>query len=251
MDGKRERRRRKWETYDKILQTLYGVDTANMDTCKPIFGSGVRLLLCTSHSKNDIQIEEHGGKVTIHGKNEELLQPTYLNLACHFNMLDWIERNINKIVRKSNDRISAEDIDERFIENSKREEAKRFDERFAKPLRRELAKHGLYFYCLPSFNLEIDEKTGAPFTASGDEVLCILPMTVAAAKKYHLSNEEIMLLAPQVLWLVKNLAARGVIRTHKQLIVALDEWYKYVSLPTRQHVIGLLREARSDLMDGE
>ncbi len=249
MTGKPGRKKREWDTYDKVLQHLFGVDTYDMEHCHPIFGSSIRCLLTTSHAHDDIKITQNGNKVVIEGKHKEILQPTFLNLAYHFMKLEWAEENINSLVRKSNDRIAERDIDVRFMKAAKQAAAREFNEERVIPLRKELLKHGLYFYCLPSVSLELDETTGSPVVIDGDEVLCVLPMSVAIAKKYGLSDEEIMLLAPQVLWLIKNLCGTGVIKTQQQLNDAFDDWGRYISLPIQKHIIGLIEQTRPDLAD--
>lgn len=247
MPGIPGRKKKDWNEYDKVLQSLYGLDLANMKDATPVFGSAVRLLLSTFHTHDQIVIEKHGARVRIKGKNEQLLPPTFLNLAFHFGKLDWSVNNINDLVRKSNNRIQEKDIDPRFIKAARSVAAREFQDEFVLPLRKELLKHGLYFYCLPAISLEVDETSGAPIITDGDEVLCLLPMTPEWGRKYGLSEDDIRALAPQVLWLIKNLCGTRVITTKEQLSEALDGWGKYVSLPVRQQIQGLIEEKRSDL----
>lgn len=247
MAGKPVRKKREWNEYDKVLQSLYGIDLANMKDSIPLFGSAIRLLLSTFHSRDDLIIERHGSIVRIKGKNEQSLPPTFLNLAYHFGKLDWSVNNITDLIRKSNGRIQEKDVDARFIKAARQVAAKEFQDEFVLPLRKELIKHGLYFYCLPAISLELDETSGAPIITDGDEVLCLLPMTPEWGRTYGLSENDIRALAPQVLWLIKNLCGLRVITSKEQLNEALDGWDAYVSLPVRQQIQGLIEEKRSDL----
>lgn len=238
-------RKKEWNEYDLVLQSLYGICLANMELSKPVFGTSIRFPLSTSHSKNDIQLEKQGWKVIIKGKNEEMLKPTFLNLAYHLGLLDWAERNINLLVREY--KVEEHSIDKRFMKSVRSTMAHQFHERYVLPLRKELKKYGLYLYCLPSITLGLDEKTGNPLVSEGDEVLCLLPMTAEWAKKYGLSDDDIMALAPQVLWLIKNLCGQKIITTKYDLDEALDGWGRYVSLPVNLQIRGLIEEKRQDL----
>lgn len=249
MTGLPGRKKREWNTYDKVLQHLFGIDLYNMSVCRPFFGSSIRVLLSTLHAHDDVKIEEHGSHVYIKGKNEELLPPTFLNLAYHFGKLDWSVNNVNNLIRKSNGRIQERDIDPRFIKAAQQAAAREFNEEFVIPLRKELTKHGLYFYCLPSISLESDPNSGKPIVTEGDEVLCILPMTPEWGKKYGMSDDDIRAVAPQVLWLIKNLCGTRVITTKEELQEKLDGWGDYISLPARQQIQQLIAEKRSDLAD--
>jgi len=112
-----------------------------------------------------------------------------------------------------------------------------------------LIKHGLYFYCLPHVSLEADETSGKPIVVEGDEVLCVLPMTPEQGKKYGMTDDDIRAVAPQVLWLVKNLCGTKVITTKEQLDAALDGWGNYISLPATQQIRNMIAEKRSDLAE--
>jgi len=249
MTGLPGRKKREWNTYDKVLQHLFGIDLFNMSSCRPLFGSGIVVLLSTLHAHDDIQIEDNGSRVYIKGKNEQLLPPTFLNLAYHFGKLDWSVNNVNDLVRKSNGRIQARDVDPRFIKAAQQAAAREFNEEFVIPLRKELIKHGLYFYCLPHVSLEADETSGKPIVVEGDEVLCVLPMTPEQGKKYGMTDDDIRAVAPQVLWLVKNLCGTKVITTKEQLDAALDGWGNYISLPATQQIRNMIAEKRSDLAE--
>lgn len=226
-------RTKTWETADIALQSLYGISLYDSSKMRPYFGSAVKFPLTTGHfGTRHEQTEDRGLVVTNVGAGtEELLAPTILNLAWHFGYMRWAVDNLAAILRQSKGLIQARHIDERFFNGAMNIARGEFEHQRLLPLRKALNDQHipLYLYCVPSVSIETEITTGKPLMAEGDRVLCVLPKTVKTARDYGLTEMEINVLAPQVVWLIKTLCSMHAIRTSDQLVANLDGWIEYLN----------------------
>lgn len=244
-------KKHKYPQYNQAILDLYNVDLEDRSTC-PHFGNTVQFELSVS-AKDDpefVETEKKNGKkkTEIKGRSKALLPPTYYNLIMHLGLLDWTDNNQLYLERKSGGRITKKDIDERFYEAAQEKARKDLSDKFVKPLRRLLDEHDLYFYAIPGLKVDLNTE-GEPIFIAGDEVLCVLPKSVKTAKQYGLTDEQIKLLAPQVMWLVKNLCAMKVITTKHDLKIALDGWKDYTNFLVQDHITLMIETSRPDFKE--
>lgn len=229
----RHTRGRQWDADDLTLQHLYGLSLFKPEEAKPQFGSGINLPLTVGTFVGSHRTEmSEKGTITIkrEGKTAHL-PPTVLNLSWHFGYMQWALDNIATIVRQSKGKIQVKDIDERFFIAAQDFAKREFEQKRIIPLRKALleAQHPMYLYCVPSVSIETELTSGKPLTIEGDRILCVLPKSLTVAQQYGLSEPEIQLIAPQVMWLVQLLCSICAIRSPKQLAEAIDGWTQYLN----------------------
>lgn len=241
---------KKYSQYNQAILDLYNVDLEDQKVC-PHFGNTVQFELSVSAKDEPefVETKKNGKKKTeIKGRSKAILPPTYYNLIMHLGLLDWTDSNRLYLERKSGGRITKADIDARFYEAAQEKARKDLSDKFVKPLRRLLDEYDLYFYAIPGLKVDLNAE-GEPIFIAGDEVLCVLPKSVKTAKRYGLTDEQIQLLAPQVMWLVKNLCAMKVITTKHDLETALDGWKDYTNFLVQNHITLMIEEARPDFKE--
>lgn len=242
---------KEWDEYDTALKQLYGI-TEDADE-HPLFGCSILLPLTLGDAENRVQMtrnERKQSRFEMAG-DKELVKPTLPNLALHFRYFDWVNANVNTLMRAGKFAFSYADFDKRFFDFARDGSIQQFEDQMIKPLRKHLINREyrpLYFYCLPSVSLESNPETGTPIMGSGENVLCLLPTTVDVAKQYGLTEPEIALLAPQVLWLIKNNCGRSIIKTRVELELALDRWHEYVNMDVNQHITKLIETTSPHLL---
>jgi hypothetical protein len=227
----RKRQAQAWDSTDRALMELYGINLDKPEASTPKFGSHTHLLLTV-------------------GGETKLMEPTYHNLACHFGYTDWLENNIKSLVQKSKGRVQASDLDKRLIMGGLSYSRDIFESQRIKRIRTALLNwpHPLNFYCVPSVSIETETVTGQPLITEGDRVLCILPPSVEIAQHYRLSEPEIQLLASQAMWLVKLLCGLRIIRTSDQLNKAIDGWPAYLNPTVVEKIQENIRQTNPQLV---
>ena len=223
-----------WNTEDITLQHLYGLSLFDQSKMHPYFGSALQLQLTIGHfvTRKEHIWDEEKKMLTVKREGETSLQPpTLLNLAWHFGHMQWAVDNVATLIRQSKGDFQGSQLDRRFFIAAQDYARREFEAMRVLPLRKTLAEQGipLYLYCVPSVSIETELETGKPLMAEGDRVLCVLPKTVKAAREYGLTEMEINLLAPQVIWLIKTLCSAHAIRTSEQLVTNLNGWVEYLN----------------------
>ncbi len=210
-----------WDTTDKVFMGLYGVSLEKPDASKPQFGSSFRPILTV------------GGETMLH-------PPTPSNLAAHLGYMDWMDAIIKKLTQVK----LPSDQFQQLVKMCRKGSRELLEPRIGK-LRRALLSFSqpLYLYCVSEITAETDIVTGKPLATEGERVLCILPKTPQVAQHYGLSESEIALLAPQVMWLVTTLLpGQHVINTHAQLSEAIDGWSAYLPPTTLERLQESIRQ---------
>lgn len=210
-----------WDTTDKAFMGLYGINLEKPEASRPQFGSGFRPVLTV------------GGETMLH-------PPTPSNLAAHLGYMDWMEPIIKKLTQVK----LPPDQFQMLVAMCRKGSREMLEPRLGK-LRRALSSlsQPLYLYCVSQITAETDTVTGRPLSTEGERVLCVLPKTPQVAQHYGLSESEIALLAPQVMWLVMTLLpSQHVINTSAQLSEAIDGWSAYLSTAAVEQLQESLRQ---------
>jgi hypothetical protein len=241
-----------WETSDIALQHLYGLSLFDERESSPIFGSGIKVELAngTAGDRRWVHDQGKGSFVPVYTEGMALMPPTLLNLTWHFGFMQWAQNNVNTIIHKSKGTLHGGDFDQRFFLAAQKIETEKFERKYVLPLRNALAiqKRPLYLYCVPSISVETELVTGKPLTIEGDPVLCLLPVSVKGAKEYQLTEQEIYILAPQVIWLIKNLCSYNAIKTAAHLAKSINGWSEYLSVDVRQQVQEAIEKSNPHLI---
>ena len=219
-----------WDTTDKAFMGLYGISLEKPEASKPRFGSSFRPVLTV------------GGETMLHA-------PTPSNLAAHLGYMDWMDSIIKKLTQVK----LPPDQFQQLVAMCRKGSRDLLKPRIEK-LRRALLSfpQSLYLYCVSEIKTETDMVTGKPFSTEGERVLCILPKTPQVAQHYGLSESEIALLAPQVMWLVTVLLpGQHIIYTQAQLVQAMDGWPVYLLPATREQLLAWMRRTHPQLVSAQ
>lgn len=223
----RPRQTSPWDSTDRAFLGLYGVNLEKPEASKPQFGSGFRPVLTV------------GGEMTA-------TAPTPTNIAAHLGYMDWMDAIIKKLTQVN----LPSDQFQQLVRMCRKGSRELLEVRLQKVRRALLAlAQPLYFYCVSQVTVETDLVTGTPLLTEGERVLCLLPKTPQVAKHYGFAENEIALLAPQVMWLVTTLLpSRHVITTPAQLSEAVDGWTNYLPPAVTNHLQEQVREAYPQLI---
>lgn len=246
---------RTWDTDDKRLQSFLGLAVWEPQEASqpPKFGAGKtapltkRSLKTLSHMEFDASTESVIGSED--GETEESLL-TSRKLAWDFGHMDWAIENIKHILQKTRGTLQVSDIDERWFLEAESGSIKRFTARRITPLSRAAVAlpYPLYVQGVPDGILELDKTTTKYFARSADRGLCVLPATLRSASFYHLTEEDIRLLAPQVIWVINYRCSSFSIRTEEKFKAALDEWRPFVDPPLLESLYKREQKSRSYLL---
>lgn len=242
-------RTKTWDTTDVVLQKLYRVSLFNPEAAAPVFGSGVTFPLSIgSFVTPPVKVRAALHDSTI--DEPQMLPPTLYNLAWHFGYMQWAINNVAHLMRKSKGSVAGEDLDKRFFQSAMIYAKNEFESQRVGPLRKALLAQQLplYLYCVPSVSVETEIVSGEPLTVEGDRVLCVLPKSVDVAKAYGLSESEIQLLAPQVIWVIKNLCSFHAIKTSQDLLASVNGWSNYLSPAIVAQIQGLIGQSNPHLL---
>lgn len=249
--AQRQRTRKAWETADIMLQQLYGLSGFEMGKASPTFGSSIAVELHVGSFGSVSKIERKGAEMSLIREVEtQMLPPTLFNLAWHFGHMDWAVNNMLNLIRQSRGRITESDLDARFFTAAFTYAKEDFERKRVLPHRRALEQcnHPVYLYCIPAKVVETDLTTGQYLMQEGDYVLCVLPKSIGVAKHYNLTDGEIKLLAPQVLWLLKQSASRKLLRSGEELVRLAADWVRYVNPATAGHWLDRIQEINDQLV---
>jgi hypothetical protein len=230
---------RTWDHDDRVLQSLYGLSLwdKNLEASQPRFGPGVTLPLRTRNIDSIRRLAgDPNGAITGEEEEEQIQDqpPTMPTLTWHFGHMDWAMENVKSLIRKSKGIIQATDFDERFFLAAQRCAVQEFVSRRVCPLSRAALalEYPLYVQGVPPRTLDLELTTSKYLSMSGEErVLAVLPKTVKAAQFFRMTDPEIQLCAPLIVWVINYRCAHNIIRTPEQLVQALDEWAPYLADP--------------------
>ena len=212
------------------LQRLYNISLETEELHHPTFSTDPKFLLSTGSIKikdDDYEENSHGDP----SHSYELTSPTMWNLAWHFEYFKWYSDAMLNRFYRSKKREQNETTDERLFAAAKAQSLRTFEQQLVIPLRRALFEHQfpLYFYCVPKVTFEVNPLNGEIEEIRGEQVLRILPKTVDVGRHFGLTDQELKLLAPDILALIQNLCGRAIVRSPQQLHEAFDQWAELVS----------------------
>jgi len=252
---------RTWDTDDRVLQSFLGLSLWEPDASQPKFGVGVtaplrkRSLETLSQMVFDPESQLISGGEE--GEETEATVLTNLKLAWHFGHMDWAVENAKHLLRKSKGAIQLADIDERFLHAAETRAITEFVSRRITPLSKAalMQEYPLYVQSVPMRVLEVDLPADHFFARTAERNLCVLPANLRSAEHYHLTEPEIRLLAPQVIWVINYRCSTHSIRTPDKFVDVIDEWTSFVnaklmrrlyerSLKSRPHLVSSVVEQK-------
>ncbi|HZU01991.1 MAG TPA: hypothetical protein VFA10_20130 [Ktedonobacteraceae bacterium] len=225
---------RTWDTDDRQLQGFLGLSLWEPETNRPRFGAGVKAPLRKRSLETMYELVfDPEGEVISGGEGGEEVEDTLLTnlkLAWHFGHMDWAVENAKHLLRKSKGAIQMSDIDERFFLAAQNRAIAEFVARRVIPLSRAAMalEYPLYVQSVPARIIEMDLPTSRFFARTVERSLCTLPATLRSAEHYQLTESEIHLLAPQVIWVINYRCSTHSILLPEKLRDAIDEWRPFV-----------------------
>jgi hypothetical protein len=246
---------RTWDSDDRQLQSFLGLSFWEPEASRPKFGAGVtaplrkRSLATLRRLVFDPESESISGEEEEGGELEETLL-TSLRLAWHFGHMDWTIANVKHLLRKSRGTIQIGDIDERFFLAAEGRAIAEFVARRVVPLSKAALaqEYPLYVQSVPARVLDLDLPTSHFFARTLERGLCVLPAILRSAEHYHLSEPEIRLLAPQVVWVINYRCSTHSIHTPEKFEDAIDEWRPFVEPTLMVHLYERSQKSRPYLL---
>lgn len=245
---------RTWDRDDRELQSFLKLSLWEPEASRPRFGAGVtaplrkRSLEILSRLAFDPESESISGEEE-EGTEETLL--TNVKLAWHFGHMEWTVQNVKHLLRKSRGTIQVSDFDERFFLAAEGRAVTEFVARRVVPLSKAALalEYPLYVQSVPARILDLDLPTNRFFARSSEERgLCVLPANLRSAEHYRLTEPEIRLFAPQVVWVINHRCSNFSIHTPEKFGDALDEWRPFVEPTLMRHLFERSEKSRSYLL---
>jgi hypothetical protein len=243
---------RTWDKDDRELQSFLGLALWELEASEPKFGAG---RIAPLHRRNieivrELIFDPEKGEIVGDDNETEEMLLTPPKLAWHFGHMDWPVENIKHLLRKSGGTIQGIDFDERWFLSAEGKAVEEFRGRRTIPLSRAALAldYPLYVQYVPPRILDFNLETSKFFAHSEERGLCTLPATLRSAEHYNLTEHQVRLFAPQVIWVINYRCCAKTLRTPEEFLAALDGWPEFVEARIRSRLYDMTRKSRSQLL---